>query len=136
MGSTDRSGARFGQAEVPDLALANQILDRSGYILDRHVRVDTVLVEQIDAFDVEPLQGAFRDFADVLRATVHRTPSGLSGECGHEAEFGGDHDLSAKGRERLAQKLFVRIRAIYLGRIEEGDAGFIRAANQGDHLLL
>ena len=45
----DRLHARFGKAEVLDLACLDQVLHRAGDVLDRHVRVDAVLVEEIDA---------------------------------------------------------------------------------------
>ena len=35
----------FGQAEVLDLAFLDQLLHRAGHVLDRHVRVDAVLIE-------------------------------------------------------------------------------------------
>ena len=47
--AADRLHSGLGQAEVPDLALLDQILHRSRHVLDRHVRVDAVLVEEVDA---------------------------------------------------------------------------------------
>ena len=41
------SGLR--QAEVFDLTLRNQFLHRSGHSLDRHLRIDAVLIEEINA---------------------------------------------------------------------------------------
>ena len=43
-----------------------------------------------------------------------------------EAELGRDHDLVAEGRERFADELFVRERAIDFGRVEERDAAIDR----------
>ena len=40
------------------LALLNQILHRARDVLDRHVRVDAVLVEQIDGLDPQSAQRA------------------------------------------------------------------------------
>ena len=34
---------------MPDLARRDQVLDRAGDLLDRHVGIDPVLVEEIDA---------------------------------------------------------------------------------------
>jgi len=31
--------------KMPDLAMADQVLHRAGNILDRHIRIDAVLVE-------------------------------------------------------------------------------------------
>ena len=56
MGAADRLRARLRQAEVPDLAFRDQLPDGAGDVLDRHVRVDAVLVEQVDAIGPQPLQ--------------------------------------------------------------------------------
>src|ERR1035438_9363692 len=56
----------FGKAEVLHLALLNQILHRSRYVFDRHVQVNTVLVEQIDDICLEPLERCLGDLPDVL----------------------------------------------------------------------
>ena len=53
----------FGKAEVLDLTFPNQVLHRSRHVFDRHLRVDTVLVEQIDGIDPEPLERALGDSA-------------------------------------------------------------------------
>ncbi len=47
--AADRLHARFGKAEVLHLACLNQFLHRSRHVFDRHVRVNAVLIEQIDA---------------------------------------------------------------------------------------
>ena len=49
MGAADCLDACLREAEVLDLALVDQLLDGPGDVLDRDVRVDAVLVEQIDA---------------------------------------------------------------------------------------
>src|SRR5439155_27305023 len=46
----------FGKAEVLHFALLNQILHRSRYVFDRHFRVNTVLIKQIDRVDLESFQ--------------------------------------------------------------------------------
>ena len=58
----------FGEAEVPDLALADQVLHRAGHVLDRNLRVDAVLVEQVDGVDPEPLERRFGDLRGCARA--------------------------------------------------------------------
>ena len=85
VGATDRLGTRFGEAEVPDLALLNQLLHRSSHVFDRHLRIDTVLVEQIDHVGLEPPERRLGDLLDVLRPAVEAR------ECGQvEAMFRGD----------------------------------------------
>jgi hypothetical protein len=48
--------AGFGQAEMLDLPGLDQLFDGPGDVLDVYIRVDAVLVEQVDRFDAEPLQ--------------------------------------------------------------------------------
>ena len=49
----------LGQAPVQNLALRHQVLDRAGDVLDRHLRVDPVLVEEVDAVGPKALEHAF-----------------------------------------------------------------------------
>ena len=55
--------AGFRQPEVLDLAFRDKVLHRAGDVLDRHVRVDAVLVEEVDPVGPE-----------ALRATLPRPP--------------------------------------------------------------
>src|SRR6478672_1591735 len=55
---TDRLHACFRKAEVLDLTLLDQILHRAGDVFDRHVRVNSMLIEQVDDIDSEPLERA------------------------------------------------------------------------------
>jgi len=41
---------------VLHLAFADQVLDRAGDVLDRDVRIDAVLVVEVDGLDLQPLQ--------------------------------------------------------------------------------
>ena len=68
VGAADRLDAGLGQAEMLDLAFRDQLLDRAGHVLDRHVRVDPVLVEQVDRLDAEPLQRAVDRLRGCARA--------------------------------------------------------------------
>jgi len=51
---------------VLHLSRSDQVLDRSRDVLDRHLGVDAVLVEQVDGVDSEPLERAVHGLADVL----------------------------------------------------------------------
>jgi hypothetical protein len=56
MGTTDGLRARLGEAEVLHLAFPDQVFHRARHILDRHVRVDAVLIVKVDRLDPEPLE--------------------------------------------------------------------------------
>ena len=57
------------------LPCLNQVLHRSRHVFDRHVRVDAVLIEQVDGVDLEPLERGLGDLLDVLRPAVQARPS-------------------------------------------------------------
>ena len=140
MGATDRFRARFGKTEVLDLAFPDQFLDRAGHVFDRHVRVDPVLIKQVDGTHLEPLERALDGRLDVFRPAIQagRTlhPAGIEFRIEVEPELGGDHHLVAEGSEGFAHKFFVQVRAVDLGGVEEGDAAFHRGPEQRDHLAL
>ena len=70
MSPTNSLHTGFGQPEVLHLANPDQVLHGACDILNRHVRVDTMLIEQVNRVDIEPLERRFGDFLDVLRPTV------------------------------------------------------------------
>ena len=97
MGAPDRLHTSLGEAEVPDLALPDQVPDRSSHVFDRHVRVDAMLVEEIDVIRLQSLQRGVGHFANPLRVAVRA----LSRVALLEAELRGDHYLVAVGGERF-----------------------------------
>jgi hypothetical protein len=52
---------------MPNLSLLNQIFDGSRYLLHRDLRIDTMLVEQIDVIDLETPQTAINRRSDMIR---------------------------------------------------------------------
>ena len=129
VGAANRLHARLRQPEVFDLAFADQVLDRARDVLDRHVGIDAVLIEEIDPIGLEPLQRRVGDLADVRRPAVQPR---LLAAFELEAELRRDHDLIANRRERFADELFVRERPVDFGRIEERDAAIDGRTNDRD----
>src|SRR5216117_1093633 len=133
VGAADRAHAGFGHAEVLHLALRNQFLDRARHVLDRDVRVDTVLIIQIDDVGPESFQRTLDALLDALWAAVlDLLPAGITSD----PELRGDHHLSAHRRQRFANELFVGVRAVDFGGIEECDTAFNGRADERDHRLL
>src|SRR5438552_7950383 len=130
--AADRAHAGFRHAEVFHLALRNQFLDRSRHVFDRHVRVNAVLIIEIDHIGPEPFQRPFDAPLDAIG------PAGLHllSVLDFDAELGGNHDLSAHGRQRLADELFVGVCTVNLCGIEERDAALDGLADERDHRLL
>lgn len=58
MSAAQRVQPHLGQAPVQNLAFIHQVLDRAGDIFDRHLRVNPVLVEEIDAIGAQALEHA------------------------------------------------------------------------------
>jgi hypothetical protein len=133
--AADGLRARFGQAEMLDLALGDKFLDCARHVLDRHFGIDAMLVEQVDRVDAQPLQRRVADLSDVLGSVIH---AGLLARLwiNREAEFGGDHHLVSYGLQGLTDNLLVGEGAVDLGGVEEGDAPIHRLADQRDALLL
>ena len=63
MGASDGLVARFGKAEIKNLAFADQVLHCAGDVLDWHARVHAMLIQQIDVIGLEPVQGSIHDQA-------------------------------------------------------------------------
>ena len=94
VGATDRLHACFGQPEVLDLAFANQVLHRTRDILDRHIRVDAMLIEEIDSVGFETRERCVSHFADMRRAAVEAR---LFAVLELEPELGRNHHVIADG---------------------------------------
>src|SRR5258705_12921485 len=109
-----------------------QLFHRVGYVFNWHVRIDPVLVIQIDAVGSEALQGFLNHFPDVLRSAVkNKTALFIV-----EAKFGCNSDSVADRRERLSDKLFVYVRTVKFGCIEERDAFLMGCTNHPNALIL
>src|SRR5580692_3072212 len=132
--ATDRLYPRFRKSEVLHLALLNQILHGSSDIFNRYVRINTVLIEQIDDIGLETLQRSLSDFLDVLWTAVQ---SGLfaGGGIQLEPELGGDHHFSTERTQGFAHEFFVGKRAVDFSRVEECDASLHSGADDRDHFL-
>src|SRR5207253_686581 len=90
------------------------VVPRSGNVLDGHVWIDSVLVEEVDHIDLEPLERRLGDLLDVRWLAV-QAPLAAGFEL--EAELCGDHHSIAERGERLAHELFVRERAVRISEI-------------------
>ena len=130
--ATNRLRAGLRQPEVPDLALLNQLLHRSRDVLDGHVRIDAVLIEQVDRLDLEPPERSLGDFPDVRRPAVQAARLPASNVNPNLVAI---TTRSRNGRQGFADQLFVDVRAVGFGGVEERHASLDGRPNQGDHLL-
>ena len=58
-GAPQSVGAGFRQADVADLAFLDQLRHGANRFLDRSIRIDAVLVVEVDVLDAQPLQTCF-----------------------------------------------------------------------------
>ena len=56
MCAADRLHPRLRQPEVLDLAFLNQLPNGASDVLDRHVLIDAVLIEEVNCVRPKPLQ--------------------------------------------------------------------------------
>jgi hypothetical protein len=126
--------SRLRETERAHLAREDQILDGPRDLLDRDAGVDAVLVEEIDPIGAQPTQRGVDDLTNVIGLTVQ--PATLpGGRIDVERELGGDDDLVAEGRERLADDLLVDERPVGLRGVEECDAPLDGPADESDGLV-
>src|SRR6266496_6620057 len=100
-----------------DFTLGNQILDLSCHVLDRHGRIDAVLIEEIDAIGPQTLQASVRHKLDMLGPAIGPATALPALKIDVEAELCGNHYFLADRLERLAHQLFVCERPISFSRI-------------------
>jgi hypothetical protein len=125
---------------VLHLAFPDQVLHRACHVFDGHVRVNPMLIDQVNCLDLEPLERALGGLLDVLWPTVQPRqalhPARIESRIEVEPELGGDHHLIAEGSEGFTYQLLVDERAIDLGGVEERDATFHGCPEKRGHLLL
>ena len=108
------------QAEEPDLARLDELLHRADGLLDRDVRVHAVLVVQVDIVDVEPMKRASQASVDVVRRAVDAHPGAV--RVPHIAELGRQLRLGAATGDGFPEELLVRVGAVHVSGVEQGDA--------------
>ncbi len=113
------------------LAGALQIGHRADGFLDRHVRIDTVQVIQIDDLDTEPPQARIARLA-YIRGTAVDHALGRVGRIVLETELGREHDAVASTGDGTTDQLFVRVRPVDVGGVEQSDARVERSVDRGD----
>jgi hypothetical protein len=124
MCSPDRLRACFREPEMFDLTLLNEITHRASNLFSRYIRVNAVLIEQVDRVD-----------ADVLGAATQPLRLGVCLRPKVEAKLGCEDHLVPQRGKRFANKFFVHERTVYLSRVEKGDAKFDGSSKERNHLL-
>ena len=89
----------FGDPDIPDLSLFNQLGHGANGFFDRYFGIDAVLVIDIDGIDAQAFQTAFNRFEHVFRCSIQngalRSPL--------HTELGGDEQAIAFAFDGFAQ---------------------------------
>ena len=138
VGAADGLGADFRQADEAHFAGRNQRRHGADGVLDRHLGVDPVQIEQVDHVGAETLERTLDGTAGIVGAAIKTGEAGRDLEvgCDPETEFRRDDEVAASARDGAADQLLVVVRTIDLGGIEEGDAQFAGAMDRGDGLCV
>ena len=116
------------------LARADEAGERADALLDRHLRIDAMQVEQVDDVCSEPLKALVTRRRDRGRRPIRvdaRTRTRRD-----DAAFGREDDVAAPGAERAADQRLVVPLAVNRGGVEERHAKVDRTMNRADRLLI
>jgi hypothetical protein len=132
---SDRLRSRLAQADVAHLPLSHELRQGPDRFLDGHVRVDAVLVVDVDAVGAEALERRFGRAPYVLRGSVEHSPGRVVRVHAH-AELRRYHHLVAPARHRAADQLLIGVGAVHLGRVQEVHPELDRALDRRGRLVL
>ena len=118
---------------MQNLALRHQVLDGAGDVLDRHLRIDPVLVEQINPVRPQALERAFDGLLDMVR-TADETGTTLS-RLGVDvpAELAGDDDFVPERCNGVAKNPFAFKGTVGFRSVEKSDAAIVGRTDDVDH---
>jgi hypothetical protein len=126
---TDGVDRGLREPVTAQLAGLDQLGEGADGVFDRDLRVDAVLVIEIEVVGAKPAQRVVEGRAQVLGAAVLLA---LAARAVHDGELGCHDDAVSVGAERLSEKCLVGVGAVRLGGVEEGDAQVERAPDCAD----
>ena len=125
----------LGQTEVSHLARLDQLAHGTDGVLDRHLRVTTVQVVEVDVVDAQATQRRVAGLVHVAGIAPDRASRGIL-LVAHETELGGQHDLVAAAADRPTHELLVRVRSVGIRGVQQRDAQVERPLDRRDRLGL
>ena len=103
-------------------------------LLDRRVRIDPVLVVEVDVVGTEPPERSLEGGADVGRGAVEVARTTAS--VGEHAELGGQHHLVAATPDGPADEFLVGERPVDLGGVDQRHPQIERTVDGADGLVV
>src|SRR5579885_942650 len=125
VGAPDGPRRSLRKPEESHLARAHQLGHRTDGLFDRRLRIDAMLVVEVDAIDAQALERSVARLAHVFRASVGRRRQSVRPAL--VAELGRDYHTIAHPPERLTDQYLVGERTVNVCGIEKVDAEFERA---------
>ena len=122
VGAADGLQPRFRQPVISNLPLRCEIFHRPGHILDGHLRIDAMLVEQVDAIGPQTSQLPVDHLPDVFGPAVHATASLARLQIDVEAEFRAEDDPVADALQGFPDDFLRHERTVGLGSVQQSDA--------------
>src|SRR3954470_10959238 len=133
MGPPDRLRRSFGEAEIADLSLVLKARHFADRILDRHIRIDAVLVIEIDRIDREPLEARLAGGTDIFGVAAHSEELAIrSADIG---KLGREENLVPAAADRSPDQLLVREWPVHVGGVQERNALVERVMDRRNRLL-
>src|ERR1700674_1447688 len=130
MRAADRLARGFREAEIADLALADERRHGADRLHDRRARVHPVLVIEVDDLDAEAAKASLAAAPHIVRRTLHAHEASIG--LAQDAELGREHDLASAAGDGLADKLLVVPLPVDISGVQEADAELDGAMEGGD----
>ena len=121
----DLPAGEVGVAEIADLALGHQIIQRAQGFIDRRIGIGLVKLIEVDPVGSQPGQAVF----DGAHDPAPGSPLATLIVADPHAELGGQNDIAAALAQRLAEEFLRLCAAIDVGGVEKGDPRVDRGAD-------
>src|SRR5262245_18419457 len=105
VGAPNRRGRRFGQSDVPYLPLTDECRERADTVLDWHLRIHSMQVQQIVCVGAESPKTVAARRDDFVRRSIRVDPRARLRR--NYASFGCEHDVAASGAKTTSDERFV-----------------------------
>src|SRR6267378_6853524 len=111
---------------MADLAFLDQFRQSANRFFNWCLRIDAVLVIEVNVLDAQPLQTSFAGLLHVVGLAVDAAGIGIAG-IADNSELCGQYDFVAPALDRASDELFVRVWPVDVGGVEEVNAEFERS---------
>src|SRR5438034_6868175 len=129
--ATDGIGAGFGQTEIAHVAATNQLGHRAYGFFDRRLRIDPMLIIEIDAINAEPAQARFACLPHVLRFAVNAAKTWRI-RVAQDSELRRDDNAMAFAANSASEQLLIGVRTINVGGIKKSNPKVDCAIDSGE----